>query len=91
MDIVSSNPNLTWQERCRATAKIHRDYLRTDNKWGLRDTARELSRSVSRISDDLAIAKWLNDPVHGVKVNKCNSIDEALKFIRAEKLRAKLV
>lgn len=90
MDLVSKDPNLTWQNRCRATAKIHKDYLRMDNKWGVRDTARELNRSISRISDDITIAKWLEDKEFGVRIMKMGSIDEALKFIRAKKLEAKL-
>ena len=90
MDLVSKDPNLTWQSRCKATAKIHKDYLRVDNKWTVRDTAKELNRSLSGISNDLVIAQWLDDVTHGAKVNKLGSIDEALKFIRAEKLKIRL-
>lgn len=90
MDLVSKDPNLTWQSRCRATAKIHKDYLRSDRKWAIKDTARELNRSISRISDDLTIAKWLDDKEYGSRINRMGSIDEALKFIRAKKEEMKL-
>jgi len=90
MDLVSKDPNMTWQRRCCETAKIHKDYLRSDNKWSIKDTAKELNRSVSRISDDLTIAKWLSDDEFGERINRMGSIDEAIKFIRAKKLEMRL-
>lgn len=76
-------PTISWQDRVIQVAKYHQanmDEAKKSNKvWSQNDTARELVRSMGRISEDLLLAEWFSkDP----KVKCCSSAKEALDYVR---------
>lgn len=73
----------TWLIRVKRTASYHRDKKKLNINHTLRDTARELNRSIGSISEDLLVATWLR--THNDEIEKCKTLMEALEFIRNRK------
>lgn len=74
---------MNWMKRVKETHKYHIDKLTDNSSWRVVDTAKSLKRSIGGISEDLMIASWLF--THSRELEKCDSIKEALEFIRHKK------
>jgi hypothetical protein len=72
----------SWQERVREVEKFHLTNLKLDSAWRQEDTARELNRSVGRISEDLLLASWMR--THP-KVETFKHVQDALDWVRKKK------
>ncbi len=78
---------LTWQQRVKHTNDLHKTKLRLNPKWRIEDTAKELNRSEGRVCEDLMLASWLRSHP---KIADFESIEDALKHVRAKKKEMKL-
>lgn len=76
-----------WQERVRQVEMIHKNQLADNPKWGLRDTAAMLNRSLGKVSEDLMLAEWLKKDD---RVSRIRVIQDALDYVRKKKLEEKL-
>lgn len=73
---------LTWQQRVKAISQYHASRCKDDENHTLEDTAKELNRSIGRISDDLQLASWMK--THP-RVEKFKNPTQALGWIRDKK------
>lgn len=78
-------PKLSWQLRVRQVNNFHLDHLKVDPKWRIEDTARELNRSIGRVSEDLMLAEWIRVDKHRVQLEKMKYINDALLYVRKMK------
>lgn len=72
-----------WLERAKATYRFHAEKKRENKKWGIRDTAKSLRRSLGSITEDLLIANWYKS--HPTKIENFEFAIDALKWIRKKK------
>ena len=76
-----------WIDRVLQVEVIHKNQLADNDKWTLRDTARLLSRSLGKVSEDLMLAEWLkkDERLYRIRV-----IQDALDYVRMKKHEEKL-
>lgn len=79
---------LTWQDRAKAVAKYHAMRCKEDDSHTLVATAKELGRSLGRISEDITIAKWMKEHP---RVEKFPNSRQALDWIKSEKKKMKVM
>jgi len=73
-----------WLEKVKKTQRFHASKCREHNGyWKLKDTAKELKRSVGSVSEHLLVATWLR--THSDKIEKCKSLNDAIDFIQDKK------
>lgn len=74
---------MTWQDRVIATRTFHKGKLiEHKGNWRIQDTAKELERSLGRISEDIQIANWMDkDP----KVKTFKKFIDALDYVKKKK------
>lgn len=81
-----------WIERAEQTASYHKDKLRiavaSKSEWKISDTARELNRSIGRVSEDLMVCEWLKS--HRNQLERFKFMSDALDYIRAKKKEMRL-
>lgn len=68
-----------WVVRVKGVAQYHTSQLKDNSKWTLRDTARELRRSVGRVSEDLMLVSFMR--THP-KVETYKRIQDAVAYCR---------
>jgi hypothetical protein len=72
-----------WVERVIKTQNFHIDNIKSHEKrWTVRDTARELKRSLGSISQDLMLALWFR--THREVLEKMEYKD-AIEYVRSRK------
>lgn len=72
----------TWQERAISVATYHAGRCREDDSHTVQNTARELNRSIGRISEDLTLANWMKTTP---RVAKFKNPSQALDYIKRRK------
>jgi hypothetical protein len=75
----------SWLERAIQTHNYHVGKCKSDSKWTVAHTAKNLHRSLGSISEDLLIVNWLK--THENKIRQFRHQYEALAFIRSNKKR----
>jgi hypothetical protein len=88
-DLMNNKPPIkkTWQERVKEVSEFHKRKIRQDRNWAVRDTARELNRSVGSISEDIQLASWIQTHPRLTELSK---LSDALDFIRNKKKEMRL-
>lgn len=76
-----------WVKRTKATHAFHLSQLKTNPKWTLRDTAKELNRSLGRVSEDLMLASYMK--THP-RVETYKSVQDAIAYCRKLKRQQKM-
>lgn len=79
---------LSWQEECKAVALFHVNQLKSDQKWTIEQTAKELNRSTGLTAECIMIARWM---VTHPRVEQFKSRAQALDYIRRRKREQALV
>jgi hypothetical protein len=77
----------SWQERVKQVEIYHVNQLKDEPNWRLADTARELNRSIGRVSEDLMLASWMR--THP-KVATFEKVQDALDYVRSKKRTIRL-
>lgn len=72
----------TWQERAKSVAIYHAGRCRENPEHTVAETAKELNRSIGRISEDLTLANWMK--THP-RVEKFKNPSQALDYIKDKK------
>lgn len=72
----------TWQERAIAVSTYHAGRCREDNDHTIESTAKELNRSIGRISEDLTLASWMRT---SPRVARFKNPSQALDYIKQRK------
>lgn len=73
---------ITWQERVHLVHLFHTSHLKEDANWTIAKTAKELNRSIGRVSEDLTIVRWMRTYP---QLEKMKSPQDALEFIKKKK------
>lgn len=74
------NPEkITWVQRAKTTHRVHASNLSDDPNWKIEDTAKELNRSVGRVSEDLMLVRYMS--THP-RVELFKTAQEALEYCR---------
>jgi hypothetical protein len=76
-----------WIERVKAVEVYHKNQLRENPKWTLRNTADDLKRSIGRISEDLMLASFMK--THP-KVETFENVIDAVNYCKELKKQIKL-
>lgn len=79
---------LSWVERVKHVSVIHTSHLKENSKWTMDDTAKELNRSVGRISEDLMLARYMR--THP-RVETFRVVQDALEYCRKIKREQKMI
>lgn len=77
-----------WIERAKLTFRFHRSKLLSTDKWTASLTAKALNRSISSVTEDLKIARWLR--THSKELEKFKYASEALSFIKEKEKKMDL-
>ncbi len=80
-----------WMERVETTQSYHKEKLRLNSKHRLKDTAKELNRSIGRISEELQLAAALKDEVMKKKLERFKHIEDALDFLKDRRKEQRLI
>jgi len=72
----------SWQDRAKSVAIYHAGRCREDSKHTIQNTAKELNRSIGRISEDLTLANWMK--THP-RIKKFKNPSQALDYIKGKK------
>ena len=73
----------TWMETAINIQYYHVMKLKENLKWRVEDTAKDLKRSKSAVSQYLLIASWLRS--HENQLRRLRTMEDALEFIRKHK------
>jgi len=73
---------LAWQQKVRDILAFHIECIHRNKSWTLKDTARELNRSVGGISQDINLAYYMRS--HPEMGELKNYVD-AVEWMRAKK------
>lgn len=76
-----------WVKRVKQVAIYHASQLKDDESWRLEDTARELKRSVGRISEDLMLVRYMK--THP-RVETFENIRDAVEYCKKIKKQQRL-
>lgn len=76
-----------WVKRVKALALYHTSQLRADETWRLEDTAKEMNRSVGRISEDLMLVRYMK--THP-RVELFENIRDAVDYCREIKKKQRM-
>lgn len=77
-----------WIDRAIETFRFHRSKLQTHEKWTATLTAKELRRSISRVTEDLKVARWLR--THENEIRKFDHQYQALAWIKEKERKMNL-
>lgn len=77
----------SWVTRVKHVALYHTSQLKDDESWRLEDTARELKRSVGRISEDLMLVRYMK--THP-RVELFDNIRDAVEYCKKIKKQQRL-
>lgn len=69
--------DLTWQDRCRAIAKLHNFNLQAQPSWTMQQTAEELWITLGNVSMYMRVSLELEDP----RIHACNSCRAAYDLL----------
>lgn len=69
--------DLTWQDRCRAIAKLHNFNLQAQPSWTMQQTAEELWITLGNVSMYIRVSLELEDP----RIHACNSCRAAYDLL----------
>lgn len=72
-----------WLARVKATHKFHITKKAMNKKWGQRDTAKALNKSLGAINEELLVARWLR--THSSKLEEFDYLHDAVEYIRNRK------
>ena len=81
-DLLKQLKKPTWQERAISVARYHDGRCRENANHTIADTAKELNRSIGRISEDLTLSSWMKT---NPRVEKFKNPTQALDYIKQKK------
>ncbi len=79
---------LDWLTRAIEVHKFHISQCKEESNWTIQKTATALNRSIGSIGEDLLIASWYK--THEKQLKRCNSMREALIFVRSKEREMRL-
>ena len=82
--MTSAPKKQTWQERCKELHEYHIGQVKKTRGWTIRNTAKEVGRSVGCVSEDLMLFEFLR--AHP-EIASLRRISDALDWIRDYKVK----
>lgn len=83
-----SASKLKWQEKIHRCEEFHKGMLRQDSTWTIDKTAQELGYSQSTMAEYLLVANYIKTYPN---IERFDTFDEALKFMRKKRKELKLL
>jgi hypothetical protein len=76
-----NEPNLTWQQKAILIALYHTVMHERYSTWTLRDTAIHFEVSIGLVSENIKLAKYIDNLKYGKKLMKLDTREKGLKYI----------
>jgi len=80
-----------WIEVVEKTAEFHKNQLRINPKQTLKMTAKSLSRSIGRVSEDLQLAAALTNPIYRKQLERFKYAEDALGFLKDKRKELRIM
>lgn len=76
-----SDKNLTWQDKCVLISLYHTIMHTKYPTWTLGDTAQHFEVSIGLVSENIRLAKHIDNPLDNKKLMKLETREAGLKYI----------